>query len=104
LWSDCSAEFSIANQSHLRHPEAVSQTLDQLPLNQLATITAIDWSCLAPRESRRLRELGFEQGEEVETLHASGWLSRDPIACRIGRMTIAIRKVHAAAISVESKL
>jgi ferrous iron transport protein A len=91
----------IANQSHLRHPEGVPQTLDQLPLNQSATITAIDWARLAPREARRMRELGFEAGEEVEPIHGSGWVSRDPIACRIGRMTVAIRKAHAAAISVE---
>jgi ferrous iron transport protein A len=63
-------------------------TLDQLPLNRDATITAIDWACLAP-------------GEEVEPIHGSGWFTRDPIACRIGRMTVAIRKAHAAAISVE---
>ncbi len=76
-------------------------TLDQLPLNQDATITAIDWSRLDPREGRRMRELGFEVGEEVEPIHGSGWFSRDPIACRIGRMTVAIRKAHAAAITVE---
>jgi ferrous iron transport protein A len=74
--------------------------LDKLPLNQAATITAIDWAVLGEREGRRMRELGFEAGEEVEAIHASGWFSRDPIACRIGRMTVAIRKAHAAAISV----
>jgi ferrous iron transport protein A len=74
--------------------------LDQLPLHQTATITAIDWSVLGEREGRRMRELGFEKGEEVEAIHASGWFSRDPIACRIGRMTVAIRKAHAAAVSV----
>jgi ferrous iron transport protein A len=78
-----------------------SVTLDQIPLNQCVLITAIDWSQLQPREARRMRELGFETGEEVEAIHGSGWFSRDPIACRIGRMTVAIRKAHAAAISVE---
>jgi len=75
-------------------------TLADLPLNRSATITAIDWAHLGAREGRRMRELGFEAGEEVEAIHASGWLSRDPIACRIGRMTVAIRKAHANAISV----
>jgi ferrous iron transport protein A len=79
-------------------------TLDQLSLNQYATITAIDWSRLGIREGRRMRELGFETGEEVEAIHSSGWFSRDPIACRIGRMTVAIRKAHAAAVSVEPRL
>jgi ferrous iron transport protein A len=78
----------------------MAQTLDQLPLNQSATITAIDWAALDAREARRMRELGFETGEEVEPIHGSGWFNRDPIACRIGRMTVAIRKAHAAAISV----
>jgi ferrous iron transport protein A len=75
-------------------------TLETLSLNQSATIAAIDWARLDAREARRLRELGFETGEEVEVIHSGGWFTRDPIACRIGRMTVAIRKGHAAAISV----
>jgi ferrous iron transport protein A len=27
-------------------------------------------------------------------------MGRDPIACRVGRMTVALRRAHAAAISV----
>ncbi len=76
-------------------------TLDSLSTNQIAKISGIDWSRLGEREGRRMRELGFEKGEAVEIIHGSGWFSRDPIACRIGRMTVAIRKVHAAAITVE---
>jgi ferrous iron transport protein A len=74
--------------------------LDQLPLHQSATITAIDWARLDVREGRRMRELGFATGEEIELIHGGGWFTRDPIACRIGRMTVAIRKSHAAAITV----
>lgn len=47
-----------------------------------------------------MRELGFATGEEIELIHGGGWFTRDPIACRIGRMTVAIRKSHAAAITV----
>lgn len=75
--------------------------LDQLPLNQRARVTAIDWSHLAQNEGRRLREFGFDEGMEVETLHKGWFLFKDPIAVRIGRMTVAIRKAHAAAIAVE---
>jgi len=47
-----------------------------------------------------MRELGFDEGVAVETLHR-GPLGLDPIACRIGRMTVAIRRAHAAAVSVQ---
>ncbi len=73
--------------------------LDELPLRAPARISAIDWAALAPREGQRLRELGFDEGVAVEALHR-GPFGRDPIACRIGRMTVAIRRAHAAAISV----
>ncbi len=74
--------------------------LDQLPFNRPAVIAAIDWTQLSDKEGRRLRELGFDAGMKVETLHR-GLFGRDPLACRIGRMTVAIRRVHAAAMTVE---
>jgi ferrous iron transport protein A len=74
--------------------------LDELPLNRTATISAIDWDVLAPPEARRLRELGFDEGVTVSALHAGGLFGRDPIACRVGRMTVAIRRAHASAIMV----
>ncbi len=75
--------------------------LDELPFSQEATIDLIDWAALSDRDARRLRELGFDEGVAVEPLHAGGWFARDPIAVRIGRMTVAIRKAHAAAMTVE---
>lgn len=77
--------------------------LDQLPLRRAATISAIDWTALRPAEARRLRELGLDEGVRVEALHV-GPFGRDPIACRVGRMTIALRRAHACAISVEEAL
>ena len=74
--------------------------LDQLPLRKRATIAGVDWPALRPTEARRLRELGVDEGVTVESLHR-GPFGGDPIACRIGRMTIALRRVQAAAISVE---
>ena len=74
--------------------------LDELPLRTIAHVAAIDWSRLRSKEARRMRELGFDEGVAVETLHR-GPLGLDPIACRIGRMTVAIRRAHAAAVSVQ---
>jgi len=46
-----------------------------------------------------LRELGFDEGVSVEMLHrATLW--GGPVACRIGRMTVALRRPVAAAIRV----
>lgn len=74
--------------------------LDQLPLRKPAHVALIDWSAMQPAEARRLRELGFDEGVKIEALH-QGPVGRDPIACRVGRMTIALRRAQAAAISVE---
>jgi ferrous iron transport protein A len=76
-------------------------TLADLPFSQEATISAIDWTALSERDGRRLRELGFDEGVAVEPLHGAGFAARDPLAVRIGRMTVAIRRVHASAIEVE---
>jgi ferrous iron transport protein A len=75
-------------------------TLDQLPLNAPATIAAIDWTPLDAREARRLRELGFEEGAAVSVQHRGVLFWRDPIAVRIGRMTVAVRRAHAAVMQV----
>ncbi|MDB5700169.1 MAG: ferrous iron transport protein [Sphingomonadales bacterium] len=74
--------------------------LDELPFSREATISAIDWASLSERDGRRLRELGFDEGVAIEPLHGAGFMIRDPIAVRIGRMTVAIRRAHAAAITV----
>ena len=76
-------------------------TLDGLPFRHEATISAIDWARLSDRDGRRLRELGFDEGVAVEPLHGGGIVRHDPIAVRIGRMTVAIRRAHAAVIEVE---
>src|SRR4051794_39133442 len=48
---------------------------------------------------RRLLELGFVEGAEVEVLH-EGPLGRDPIAVRVNDNTIALRRREAMAILV----
>jgi ferrous iron transport protein A len=76
--------------------------LDQLPLNQTAIVSAAAWGELAENAARRLRELGLDEGVQVEALHHAPF-GKDPIACRVGRMTIALRRAQAHAISVETK-
>lgn len=75
--------------------------LDQLPFRIPATVTGVAWDSLTSTEARRLRNLGLDEGVRVEALH-SGLIGRDPLAVRIGRMTVAIRKSHAQAVSVEA--
>ena len=74
-------------------------TLDQLPYHRPAIVAEVNWAALTEPEQRRLRNLGLDEGVEVEALHA-GPFGRDPIAVRIGRMTLALRRAHANVISV----
>jgi ferrous iron transport protein A len=74
-------------------------SLETLPRRQHGVVAAIDWAKLAGPEARRLRELGFDEGVDVEVLHRAA-LGRGPIACRIGRMTVALRRAVAGAIQV----
>lgn len=75
-------------------------TLDSIKRGVRAEIVSIDWAALAPDEGKRLRALGIDQGAEVAVAHRGVFGTSDPLAIAIGRMTIAIRKVHAAAIRV----
>jgi ferrous iron transport protein A len=79
------------------HPDAIS--LDRLPLGTAARVASVDWAALDPAEATRLRQFGFDEGVTVEPLHL-GPFGRDPIAIRVGRMTVAIRRRHAGAIGV----
>jgi len=76
-------------------------TLDQLPPLRRAEIVAIDWDCLAPDEAKRLQALGIDKGAEVAIAHRGVFGGRDPIALSLGRMTLALRRAHAAAMTVK---
>jgi ferrous iron transport protein A len=78
-------------------------TLDLLPIGSRARIVAVDWSALVAEEARRLRALGIEEGAQVEVSSRGIFGGRDPIAVMVGRMTIALRRVHAAAMQVEAQ-
>jgi ferrous iron transport protein A len=75
--------------------------LDHLPLNRAAVIRAIDWDVLPDQEGHRLRSLGFEPGVTIEAMHKGILMWRDPLAVRVGRMTVALRTNGAAAIDCE---
>lgn len=77
-------------------------TLDLLPIGQGARIVAVDWSSLVEEEGRRLRALGFDAGAKVSVAQRGVFAGRDPIAVTIGRMTVALRRVHAKAMEVEA--
>lgn len=76
--------------------------LDQLQLGICARIAAIDWDSLGEKEASRLRHFGFDEDVMVEPLHL-GPFGRDPLAVRVGRMTVAIRKAQARAIKVSTE-
>lgn len=76
--------------------------LTELPLRQPAYVDMIDWTALSQADGQRLREFGLCEGASVEALHHGGLWGRGPIACKVGRMTIAMRRNHAAAITVRT--
>jgi len=79
--------------------QAFTIPLDSLELSKRAHIESIDWAALEETAARRLRQFGFDEGVTIEALHL-GPFGRDPLAVRVGRMTVAIRRAHARAVHV----
>lgn len=77
-------------------------TLDGIEFEKAAWIVAVDWTALAADEAKRLQALGVDEGAEVAVIHRGIFGTRDPLAIRIGRMTVALRRAHALAIEVEA--
>ncbi|MFC4256644.1 ferrous iron transport protein A [Altererythrobacter xixiisoli] len=75
-------------------------TLDDLQPRQRAEIVSVDWDMLAPDEGKRLRALGIDAGARVAIAHRGIFAGRDPIALMVGRMTVALRRAHARAMTV----
>jgi ferrous iron transport protein A len=78
---------------------SLATSLDLLRVGRRARIAAINWEALDESDASRLRHFGFDEGVAVQSLH-SGPIGRDPLAIRVGRMTVAIRRAHARAVQV----
>lgn len=76
-------------------------TLDTIARGDRVEITSVNWDALAPEEGKRLRALGLDAGARVAIAHRGVFGTSDPLAIIVGRMTVAVRKVHAAAMQVE---
>ncbi|MGI8942988.1 MAG: FeoA family protein [Qipengyuania sp.] len=76
-------------------------TLDGLHSGISAAIISVAWDDLAPDEAKRLRALGVDAGAEIQVTHRGVFGTRDPVAIRIGGMTVALRRAHALAIEVQ---
>lgn len=76
-------------------------TLDELSTGTAARIAAVDWPALAAVEAKRLQALGIDESAEISIAHRGILFGRDPLAIRIGAMTVALRRSHAHAITVE---
>ena len=77
--------------------------LAQLARNQPATVVGVAWDQLSVPEAKRLREFGLDEGVEVELIRPSGWLG-GPMAIRVGRMQVALRRHVGARIHVAPEL
>ena len=75
-------------------------TLDLLAPLERAEIVHVNWSALAPDEGKRLRAMGIDEGARVAIAHRGIFVGKDPIALMVGRMNVAIRRVHARAMTV----
>ena len=69
---------------------------------QVVCLLAIEGASRLPADEmeRRLIEMGFIEGAEIEVLH-EGPFGRDPIAVRVGSATVALRRRDAMAILAE---
>ncbi|MCD7097128.1 FeoA family protein [Stenotrophomonas sp. MMGLT7] len=74
-------------------------TLSELPLRRIATVESVQ--DLQPNDviARRLRELGFVDGEQVQVL-AFGPVGREPLLVQVGFTRFALRRSEAARIRI----
>ena len=55
---------------------------------------------IALEEALRLRALGVDVGSKLSVSHRGVFGGADPLALRVGRMTVALRRAHARAMQV----
>lgn len=77
-------------------------TLDQLDRGQRATVLSVDWANVAPEDAKRLQAMGLDEGANVAVAHRGVFGGVDPLTVIVGRTTVAVRRIHAAAMTVET--
>ena len=77
-----------------------TRLIERLSPGEIMTIAAIDRDGLDPLTAQRLHELGFDEGVDVELLHRAPF-GGDPLAVRVGNMTVALRRAMAQLIEIE---
>lgn len=73
--------------------------IEDLKTGQSASVVKIRETGTHAAEARRLREMGFDEGIEIELLHR-GLIGGCPIALRVGSNIIALRKAASRLIEV----
>lgn len=82
--------------------KSMTKYLSDLKIGDQSIIQGFDTSRVEDQEfaadlEDRLLEIGFEEGLAIEILH-KGPIGGDPLAVKIGTITLALRKMEAAAI------
>ncbi len=78
-------------------------TLTDLPVRTLATVDTVVEQGENDSIARRLRELGFIAGEEVQIV-ASGPLGAEPLLVQIGFTRFALRRSEAARVRLQANV
>ena len=76
-------------------------TLADLPRRTPAIVAAVEDTATNDAISRRLRELGFVAGEEVEVI-AAGPLGAEPLLVQIGYTRFALRRAEARRVRLRT--
>ncbi len=78
--------------------------LSEARIGDRGVITRVGEHCHHQAESleleRRLLELGFVEGAQVELIH-EGLFGHDPIALKVDDMRVALRRKEAASLTLE---
>lgn len=73
--------------------------IEDLKTGQTASVVKIGETGTHAAEALRLREMGFDEGVEIEVLHR-GLIGGCPIALRVGNNVIALRKAATRLLEV----
>ena len=79
----------------------MNMILSDLPRRTSATVEAVEDRVPNDAISRRLRELGFVDGEQVQVM-AIGPIGAEPLLVQIGYTRFALRREEAARVRVRS--